>query len=277
MSGGPQASLLPGGRLHLHHGPIDLIIGVDGSERDACFATAVARFQTVLIGLTAELPNLRRPLHADVRFDDPIARRMADAVRPHFSTFVTPMAAVAGAVADEVLSAMLRDHRPQKAYVNNGGDIALHVTGDASFCSLGPAGEITVTPQDSARGIATSGWQGRSHSLGIADAVTVLARTAAAADVAATLICNAVNLSDRPAITRVAASALNPESDLGDRPVTTHVGSLTLPEIHEALDAGRKVAAACCQRGVIESAILSLQGKTSIVTSQSRTGVSVHA
>ena len=32
------------------------------------------------------------------------------------------------------------------------------------------------------RGVATSGWRGRSHSLGIADSVTVVARNAAAAD-----------------------------------------------------------------------------------------------
>ena len=38
------------------------------------------------------------------------------------------------------------------------------------------------------RGVATSGWRGRSHSLGIADSVTVLAATAAMADAAATVI-----------------------------------------------------------------------------------------
>ena len=67
------------------------------------------------------------------------------------------------------------------------------------------------------RGVATSGWRGRSFSLGIADAVTVLAATAAAADAAATIIANAVDLPGHPAIARRPASELEDDSDLGDR------------------------------------------------------------
>ena len=68
------------------------------------------------------------------------------------------------------------------------------------------------------RGIATSGWRGRSFSLGIADAVTVLADRAAAADAAATIIANAVDLPGHPAIVRVPACELAPDSDLGRAP-----------------------------------------------------------
>jgi hypothetical protein len=53
---------------------------------------------------------------------------------------------------------------------------------------------LTIRSEDGVRGVATSGWRGRSFSLGIADAVTVLARSGAEADAAATLIANAVNL-----------------------------------------------------------------------------------
>ena len=61
------------------------------------------------------------------------------------------------------------------------------------------------------RGIATSGWRGRSFSLGIADAVTVLAATAAEADAAATVIANAVDLPGHPAIdTRAGAASSRP-------------------------------------------------------------------
>ena len=42
-------------------------------------------------------------------------------------SFITPMAAVAGAVADEILQAMRRAAPLARAYVNNGGDIALHL------------------------------------------------------------------------------------------------------------------------------------------------------
>ncbi len=262
MTLGPQATLIAGGRLHLHHGPIDLIIGVDGADRQACFAAATARFQTVLTELTSELQTLRRPLKADTRFSSPVATRMARTVRAHRGVFVTPMAAVAGAVADETLAAMLQDHAPDKAFVNNGGDIAFHISGHASFKALGPAGTITIGADDRPRGIATSGWQGRSHSRGIADAVTVLATKAAEADVAATLIANAVDLPGHPGVTRCPATELNPDSDLGDRLVTTNVAPLGKAELGAALDAGQSVARQMIESGLIESAVLSCQGQT---------------
>jgi ApbE superfamily uncharacterized protein (UPF0280 family) len=109
-----------------------------------------------------------------------------------------------------------------------------------------------------ARGIATSGWKGRSFSLGIADSVTVLAATAAAADVAATLIGNAVT-ADHPAIARAPASGLDPDSDLGDRPVTIAVGPLDGGTVGAALDSGAGAAKRMQQAGHITAAMLVLQ------------------
>lgn len=259
MNIGPQASLISGDRLHLHHGPIDLIIGVDGSQRHKCYKTATERFQTVLTGLVHELSELRRPF-SKTNFTDPIARRMTQAVQPYKGVYVTQMAAVAGAVADEVLAAILQHHRPHKAYVNNGGDIALHVSGSAEFTALGPAGEIKIEADDPIRGIATSGWRGRSHSRGIADAVTVLAHNAAAADVAATLIANAVDLPGHPGVTRRPASELSPDSDLGNLLVTTDVAALPEVDVQEALNSGSSFTRQLIRDGLIIGAVLSLQG-----------------
>ena len=159
---------------------------------------------------------------------------MMAAVLPYASEFfITPMAAVAGAVADEILAAMLSSAQLSRAYVNNGGDIAMHLApGEKFVVGLveGPDhpslfGTATLHACDPVRGIATSGWRGRSFSLGIADAVTVLADRAAAADAAATIIANAVDLPGHPAIIRVPARELAPDSDLGIRPVTQAVGS----------------------------------------------------
>lgn len=263
MSAEPQAHILPDGRrLHLNHGPIDLIIEVTGGDATACYATATARFQTLLSGLVAELPVLRRPVDAGTRVTDPVARRMVQAVRPYEDTFVTPMAAVAGAVADEILAAVLAEHHAGKIYVNNGGDVAFHLETGHQITAEGPAGPIHITAGDSPRGLATSGWRGRSHSLGIADAVTVAATTAAAADVAATLIANAVDLPGHPAIRRVPARALSPDSDLGDRLVTTDVGALDAAEIGAALARGQALANSLCRRGLIDQAVLGLAGRT---------------
>lgn len=260
----PQASLLPDGRLHLNHGPIDLIIQAWGAERLVAFTQATMRFQSVLNALAGELPLLRAPV-SNTRPSGEIAQMMANAAARHTETFVTPMAAVAGAVADAVCHAMCDGLRLDKAYVNNGGDIAIHLaTGQQLNCAIHAgmdAGAVLLSADQPARGLATSGWRGRSHSLGIADAVTVIARSAADADVAATLIANAVDLPDHPAITRLAAKTLSPDSDLGDQAVTTAVGPLTNTEVSSALTAGQTLANDMIASGKIIAAALFLRGQ----------------
>jgi ApbE superfamily uncharacterized protein (UPF0280 family) len=125
----------------------------------------------------------------------------------------------------------------------------------------GFADRAVIHAEDKVRGVATSGWRGRSHSLGIADAVTVLAQSGAAADAAATLIANAVDLPGHPAVTRVPANLLSPDSDLGNRPVTQGVGPLWPLEITEALDAGLTVAETLRRKGLIAAAALFLCGR----------------
>ncbi len=235
-----------GERLHLQHGPIDLILSAEGpgTARDRAFAAAQTRFGTVLEELVPELAALRRPVAEAPRLTGAIARRMAAATHPYAPAFVTPMAAVAGAVADTVLAAMTTAAPLRRAYVNNGGDIALHLAGEERFVTAmqrldnQEVGRIEVTADHPVRGIATSGRHGRSLSMGIADSVTVLATTAAVADVAATMLANAVDLPGHPAITRQPARAIIHDSDLGDRPVVTGVGTLTAQEVAQALDDG---------------------------------------
>ena len=90
---------------------------------------------TILDELCAELPLLRaRSTPTSPRPQGVVARRMAAAVAPfHAERFVTPMAAVAGAVAEEILAAMTEAAPLARAYVNNGGDIALHLAPDETF------------------------------------------------------------------------------------------------------------------------------------------------
>ena len=272
MGSGPHAALLADGRrLHLQHGPIDLIIEAAGPPGEVIAAYGQARecFATVLRDLVTELPVLRSPARAGARQAyGPVARRMEAAVQPHADRFITPMAAVAGAVADHVLAALREGRRLRRAYVNNGGDIALYLAPGAHFKigivsdprSVVLAGSAMLESGASARGIATSGRHGRSHSLGIADAVTVLAVSAAQADAAATLIANAVDLPDSPLIERVAARDLAPDSDLGSRLVTVDVAPLCPNDVETALDRGMVVAEDMRRHGLIEAAWLSLRG-----------------
>ena len=279
MRAPPQQRRLADGRLHLNDGPIDLIVEAFGEAPavEAAYAAAWRRFTTILDELCAELPLLR----ADPNAGGPapqgrVARRMTAAVAPfRVRRFVTPMAAVAGAVAEEVLEAMTAGRRLARAYVNNGGDIALHLHPGEAF-SIGMVdrpdrpslfGRAKIDAADRVRGVATSGWRGRSFSLGIADAVTVLAASASLADAAATMIANAVDIPGHPAIERTPAHDLDPQSDLGERRVTVAVGSLTADEIGGALAAGAAEAELWRRAGLIEAASLRLGEQTRLVGS----------
>jgi ApbE superfamily uncharacterized protein (UPF0280 family) len=274
----PQIGWLADGRrLHLQDGPIDLIVEARGSEANlrAAYQAAVRRFTGLLDELCDELPALRRAADpARCLLKGPVARRMHEAVAPFAADhFITPMAAVAGSVAEEILGAMVREAPLERAYVNNGGDIALHLSGREQFTvglmdrpdQFGLMRTMIIDADDPTRGVATSGRHGRSFSLGIADAVTALARTAAQADAAATIIANAVDLPGHPLVVRCPAEDLQPDSDLGARLVTRDVGHLEECEVDTALDAGADKARALLASGLITGAALNLQGQTRVI------------
>jgi uncharacterized protein len=274
----PQIRILPDSRrMHLQDGPIDLIIEAFGAPEAmrAAYAAAATRFRGLLDELCDELPLLRMPARPDrCLLRGPVAKRMHAAVAPFASEiFITPMAAVAGAVAEEILAAMTAAATLKKAYVNNGGDIALHLSVHECF-SIGlvdrpdrPSlfGKAVLSSADGISGIATSGWRGRSFSLGIADAVTVLAATASSADAAATIVANAVDLPGHASVVRVPAQELQQDSDLGRRLVTREVGVLDPAEIQEALGRGMSCADKLLTAGLIQAAALHLQGETRVV------------
>ncbi|HLX14815.1 MAG TPA: UPF0280 family protein [Bradyrhizobium sp.] len=274
----PQIGWLEDGRrLHLQDGPIDLIVEAHGSETNLCAAyrAAARRFTGLLDELCAELTSLRQaadPEHCALQ--GTVARRMHAAVAPFAAEhFITPMAAVAGSVAEEILGAMTQEASLDRAYVNNGGDIALHLADGEQFTlglmdrpdQFGLMRTVNIHAGDPSRGVATSGRHGRSFSLGIADAVTVLSRTAALADAAATIIANAVDLPGHPAITRCPAQELQPDSDLGARLVTRDVGRLEEFEIAAALETGAGKAGVLFASSLIEGASLHLQGEMRVI------------
>ncbi len=285
MSGSASRRALGDGRWHFQHGPIDCIVAAEGraSVVEACFEHAWQRFRGVLAELVGELPLLRTDLSTSAArltsADEvalprgAVARRMVDACRPHArdGRFITAMAAVAGSVADELL-ASFADPGIVRASINNGGDIALRLTPGTSF-DLGLCadplrgrfgapldGRFSVAASSPVRGVATSGWRGRSFSLGIADAVTVLATSAARADAAATIVANVVDVDDAR-IVRVPASAVRDDSDLGDRLVTRHVPPLPDRHVDEALGRGAAEARAQIGAGRIIGAVLCLQDR----------------
>jgi len=272
----PVAALLADGRLHLQHGPIDLVIAAEAKDRSSvlhAYRAAAERLNGVLIALVAELPVLRERVgDAHPLVHGPVARRMAAAVWPHRDVFITPMAAVAGSVADEILAAMTAAAPLTRAYVNNGGDIALYLAPGSSY-HVGVVGDLAAPAIDATialeadhacGGIATSGWRGRSLCLGIADAVTVFAANGAMADAATKPIAMAIDIEHR-AIRRAPARSVRDDSDLGDRPVVIDVGTLPVALIATALGRGAAVARRLQTRSLIHSAYLQLQGQCRII------------
>jgi uncharacterized protein len=279
----PTCARLGGNRWHFQHGPIDLIIDVeaDVDVRERAIAACWQEFQSVLPTLVAELAELRRAASDRPAVRGPVALRMLRACAPFADLrFITPMATVAGAVADHLI-ANLTGPGVRRAFINNGGDIAMWLTGGASYrVGIWPTLErrMTSSPMENAfevtdhtpvRGVATSGWRGRSFSLGIADSVTVLAHDAAAADAAATLIANAVNC-DWPGILRTPAEQLKDDTDLGARLVTVEVPPLPEAARALALSRGRAEAERWRDRGLIYAAALFLQGEVDLVSPLAR-------
>jgi uncharacterized protein len=281
-------------RWHFQHGPIDLIVDVDApaATRDRCIADCWEAFQGILPGLVTELSALRRPASDRLPLQGAVAVRMALACAPYADEiFITPMAAVAGAVADELIGVFQRAG-VSRACINNGGDIALHLAPGARYevgvwaqidqlpvagaHDTGLDGRFTVAADMPVRGIATSGWRGRSFSLGLADSVTVLADSAAAADAAATLIANEVDC-DATGIVRAPAAQLKDDSDLGDRLVTVAVPALAPPAIAAALARGRQAAECWRDRGLIHAAALFLQGSVEVVQPRHAAAASTRA
>ncbi|GAA4358293.1 thiamine biosynthesis protein ApbE [Variovorax defluvii] len=287
-----QRSALEGGRWHFNHGPIDIVAEAHGDAVEVAVAHEHAwrRFATVLDELVAELPLLRQPVRDACPLRSPIARRMWQACAPFRASFITPMAAVAGAVAQELIACYQRSGI-ERAWINNGGDIALHLAPGQSarvglFADLarfdlrerGPLttdGQFELRAEMPVRGVATSGWRGRSFSLGIADSVTVLAATAAEADAAATVIANAVDVQD-PGIHRRPANECKDDSDLGDIPVTVDVEALAPAQVQRALAAGVARAETLRRAGAIAGAMLVCQGQWRLVEplSSASSGVS---
>lgn len=219
----------------------------------------------VLEDLVAELEALRMPAGSHPVVHGAVAQSMVTASSFYGQQFITPMAAVAGAVADHVVNSAMNDDLARLT-VNNGGDIAFALSRGVSTTiglvtsptGLRLEGAVTIDGASPVRGVATSGWRGRSFSLGIADAVTVLARDAATADAAATAIASLIDLPGHPAVERAPANHLDANSDLGSRLVTTGVGQLTERERRRALAPGSDLVHELLQREVINAALLIL-------------------
>jgi hypothetical protein len=252
-------------------GPMTLTISAwrQGAAAPVIAARAAREALSALAVLADFQGYLRRPVRGlpAGRPLPPVVARAADAARAAGGG-LTPLAAVAGAAADQVARAAA-DLGADRVVVNNGGDIALRLAGRARVRvglaePAGPSGARTwlgaleLGAADGVGGVATSGWQGRSLSPGVADVVTCWAADAAAADAAATLVAGACRAAS-PAVRRARARELDPASDLGRRRVTVAVGRLDGPSRLRALRRGLAAAQRLARRGRLMGCVIKVQ------------------
>ena len=259
-------------RLFLNHGPIDIVLEAFGKDKPLAYEKAKKYFSTLLNELVLDMDLLKKEVVPHRNFNNKISQSMQNATEKFYPDFITPMAAVAGSVADNILNVLVKDTKLEKAYVNNGGDVSFYLTENqtvkSSLASI-PNIIAEINYKDKSRGIATSGWRGRSFSLGIADSVTVLADNAAMADAAATMIANSVNIKNHPSIIKKPAEEIYEDSDLKNLMVTVEVGDLKQSEIEDALRNGNEVGKTYLENGLINSALIELHNCFCIVQKES--------
>ena len=259
-------------RLFLNHGPIDIVLEAFGKDKPLAYEKAKKYFSTLLNELVLDMDLLKKEVVPHRNFNNKISQSMQNATEKFYPDFITPMAAVAGSVADNILNVLVKDTKLEKAYVNNGGDVSFYLTENQTVKSnLASIPNIIaeIDYKDKSRGIATSGWRGRSFSLGIADSVTVLADNAAMADAAATMIANSVNIKNHPSIIKKPAEEIYEDSDLKNLMVTVEVGDLKQSEIEDALRNGNEVGKTYLENGLINSALIELHNCFCIVQKES--------
>jgi len=257
------------GAITLDYGPMQMTIQAsrDGQPLQPAAADGAKYAATLLDGLARYKHIARKPqseLVTSCEYSDypEVLQKMITAVRQSGDVTLTPLAAVAGTIADMVADYVVAAAGATKVIVNNGGDIALRLIGKETV-TVGVAPVIgssythvlRITANDGVGGIATSGLGGRSFTKGIATAVTVAAPRAAMADACATAVANAV-YTPHPTIKLEFAKNIDPDSDIGEHQVVCGVDDLPPEVVEKALLHGYQAGLTFYHSGHISGAAL---------------------
>jgi uncharacterized protein len=272
---GPLTRLLPGGAVMADWGPMRLVISAylgkmpqpdeaSGAAREAFrFFEGLAKLKDTL--------KKRPPFPSEIK--DPLALGMIESVLAVGDGDLTPMAAVAGTLADGVAD-FLFSRGMTKVVVDNGGDVAVRLKGEA-IARVGirsetdqahPTHGVLLDSRRSSWGIATSGLGGRSLTRGVASAATVIAPTASLADASATAVANA-SFIDSPVVLQRPAEEIDPDTDLAGIPVTVRVGELQKGERNEALSGALRKAYELMERKIVLGAFVAVHGSVAMTDS----------
>ena len=265
--------------LLVENGPMRLTIQAWNNHRfDMAAARQAGNFAFACLEQVAACRHLLQQCTAELTEDDllekldprkfPVPVTMVKNTWAINSPDLTPMAAVAGSIADGVADYLFQKGCA-KVIVDNGGDIAVRLSG-AETARVGVRSDIssatithviTLDSRSPSWGINTSGLGGRSVTRGIATAAAVLAYSSARADAAATDIANACFVDDE-GIVQVPAGQLDPMTDIPDIPVTVLVKDLKPDTTDRSLERSLERAKRYVESGLILGAIITAGGKT---------------
>jgi hypothetical protein len=263
--------ILLNGTVLVDYGPMRMFISASENGKPLVkLAEEGARFAMKVLQDLAKFLSVikKRSLELEVEeiFPD-VVRKMIEATKKMEESDLTPLAAVAGTASD-VVADFIFSRGGTKIIVDNGGDVAIRLR-EGEVARVGvkteieakhPAYLISIDSTMGIGGVATSGLGGRSFTKGIASAATVLSETASLSDAAATVIGNFTNIED-PNIMRSLAEKIYPDTDIAGEWVTIKVGELSQEKIGEVLDRGLWKAYSICQKGLINGAMIALQGR----------------
>lgn len=261
--------ILEDGRVFFDYGPASMVVTARrGDEELSALAAAAFPFLRDSLAEIAEaLPILRQfPEGMDYSELTGLPRVMAESVVAAGEPTLTPMAAVAGTVADAVADWLFARGADLVA-VNNGGDVALRL-GEGRSIRMGILpdlnGRVTnvveIRAEDGIGGVCTSGLGGRSLTRGVAGGVTVFSRRCALADACATHIANCSYI-ESPRVHTCLAGDIEPESDIASLRIVTAVEPLLPEERKRALAQVRQEAARQAERGNLVRVFADIQGE----------------
>jgi uncharacterized protein len=247
------------------HGRFQMNPAIEAAEFSFTCLEQVAGHLKVLQG--SEAGTLPETLPA-------VCQSMVDSVRSIGDPDLTTMASVAGAIADAVADYLVqqirsenREVRDIKVIVDNGGDLAVRLSGkekvkvglrtDLNTTELSHT--MTLDSKKESYGVNTSGMGGRSFTRGIASATTVLAPASSTADAAATAIANACFYEDKN-ILQVPAGLIDPHTDIPNIPVTVRAVNLSPLTVKKALKAALDKADRFKSKGLIYGAFIACRG-----------------
>jgi len=267
--------VLNDGRVLVDYGPITMSIaaknqgkncieaGIIGAEKAIETLDSLVKYLNIA---NQWIDNIDMQKYGEYPY---VLRLMIQSVKSLGNNEFTPMAAVAGTFSEIVMQEIIENTNVDSAIINNGGDIAFYKLDKDGIFKVGVINNITnreithnliIKNNSNIRGIATSGFGGRSLTKGVASAVTVMAESSSLADAAATEIANSTYIkSDKVKI--CLAEEIDYNTDIKGIMVVRDVGILNKEEIRKSISQGMDKAIELYNKKIIKGAIVFVQNE----------------